>query len=64
MNASRMRVGVAVILYAAVLGSPLAWTQGPSPTKHPETKELLCARAANTNMSREPRRPTFFLTHF
>src|ERR1035437_5268118 len=39
MNASRVRVGVAVILYAAVLGSPLAWTQGPSPTKHPETKE-------------------------
>jgi len=39
MNASRMRVGVAVILYAAVLGSPLAWTQGPTPTKHPETKE-------------------------
>jgi quercetin dioxygenase-like cupin family protein len=39
MNASRMCVGVAVILYAAVLGSPLAWTQGPSPTKQPETKE-------------------------
>jgi quercetin dioxygenase-like cupin family protein len=39
MNASRMRVGVAVILYAAVLGSPLAWTQGPTPAKHPETKE-------------------------
>lgn len=38
MNASRMGVGVAVILCAAV-GSPLAWTQGPSPTKHPETKE-------------------------
>jgi len=34
-----MRVGVAVILWAAVLGSPLAWTQGPSPTKHRETKE-------------------------
>lgn len=39
MNASRMRVGVAVILWAAVLGSPLAWTQGPSPTKHRETIE-------------------------
>src|ERR1017187_7575059 len=39
MNASRMRVGVAVILWAAVLGSPLAWTQGPTLTKHPETKE-------------------------
>jgi quercetin dioxygenase-like cupin family protein len=38
MNASRMGVGVAVILCAAVV-SPLAWTQGPSPTKHPETKE-------------------------
>jgi len=33
-----MGVGVAVILCAAV-GSPLAWTQSPSPTKHPETKE-------------------------
>ena len=39
MNASRVRVGVAVILCAAVLESPLAWTQGPSPTMHPETKE-------------------------
>jgi quercetin dioxygenase-like cupin family protein len=39
MNASRMRVGVAVILWAAVLGSPLAWTQGPTVTKHPETKK-------------------------
>ena len=38
MNASRMGVGVAVILCAAV-GSPLAWAQGPNPTKHPETKE-------------------------
>jgi quercetin dioxygenase-like cupin family protein len=38
MNASGMLVGVAVILCAAA-GSPLAWTQGPSPTKHPETKE-------------------------
>jgi quercetin dioxygenase-like cupin family protein len=34
-----MGVGVAVILCAAVLGSPLAWTQGPTTTKHPETKE-------------------------
>ena len=39
MNASRMRVGVAVILWAAVLGSPPAWTQGLTLTKHPETKE-------------------------
>ena len=39
MNASRMRVGVAVILCTAVLGSPMAWTQGPSPTKHHEAKE-------------------------
>ncbi len=39
MNASRMRVGVAVILWAAVLGSPMAWTQAPSGTTHPETKE-------------------------
>jgi quercetin dioxygenase-like cupin family protein len=38
MNASGMLVGVAVILCAAA-GSPLAWTQGPSPTKHPETRE-------------------------
>jgi quercetin dioxygenase-like cupin family protein len=39
MNASRTRIGVAVILWAAVLGNPLAWTQGASPTKHSETKE-------------------------
>ena len=39
MNASRMRVGVAVILSAAVLGSPMAWTQAPSGATHPETKE-------------------------
>src|SRR5450759_2867486 len=39
MNASRMRVGVAVILWAAVLGSPMAWPQAPSGTTHPETKE-------------------------
>jgi quercetin dioxygenase-like cupin family protein len=39
MNAFRMRVGVAVILYAAVLGSPRAWAQGPGPAKHPETRE-------------------------
>ncbi len=39
MNASRMRVGVAMILWAAVLGNPVAWTRGPSPTKHSETKE-------------------------
>jgi quercetin dioxygenase-like cupin family protein len=39
MNASRMRVGVAVILCAAVLQSPMAWTQGPGPAKRPETKE-------------------------
>ena len=39
MNASRMHVVVAVILWAAVLGSSLAWTQGPSPTKHLGTKE-------------------------
>jgi quercetin dioxygenase-like cupin family protein len=38
MNASRMLVGVAVILCAAV-GGPLAWSQAPSLTKHPETKE-------------------------
>jgi thiamine pyrophosphate-dependent acetolactate synthase large subunit-like protein len=28
-----------MILWAAVLGNPVAWTQGPSPTKHSETKE-------------------------
>ena len=39
MNASRMRVGIAAILYSAVLGSQLAWTQGPSPIKHLGTKE-------------------------
>jgi quercetin dioxygenase-like cupin family protein len=39
MNASRMRVGVAVILWAAVLGSPMAWTQAPSGATHSETKE-------------------------
>jgi quercetin dioxygenase-like cupin family protein len=40
MNAFRMRVAVAVILWAAVPGRPPpAWTQGPSPTKHPETKQ-------------------------
>jgi quercetin dioxygenase-like cupin family protein len=39
MDASRMHVGVAVILWAAVLGNPLARTQGPSRTKHSETKE-------------------------
>jgi quercetin dioxygenase-like cupin family protein len=39
VNAFRRRVEVAVILGAAVLGSSLAWTQGPSPMKHPETKE-------------------------
>jgi quercetin dioxygenase-like cupin family protein len=39
MNASRMGVGVAVILYAAVLGGPLVWTEGATMTKHPETKE-------------------------
>jgi len=39
VNAFRRRVDVAVILGVAVLGSSLAWTQGPSPTKHPETKE-------------------------
>jgi quercetin dioxygenase-like cupin family protein len=42
MIASRTVVGVAVLLYAAVLGIPLAWAQGPSPspaTKHPETRE-------------------------
>jgi quercetin dioxygenase-like cupin family protein len=39
MKASRMGVGVAVILCAAVLGSPLAWTEGPTTTKHPESKE-------------------------
>ena len=39
MNASRMRVGVAVILWAAVLGSPMAWTQASSGMTHPEAKE-------------------------
>jgi quercetin dioxygenase-like cupin family protein len=39
MNASRMRVGLAVILWAAVLGSPMAWTQAPSGMTHPEAKE-------------------------
>ena len=39
MNASKTRIGVAVILWAAALGNPLAWSQGPSPTKHSETKE-------------------------
>src|ERR1700731_3805385 len=39
MNASRMRVGVTVILWAGVLGSPMAWTQAPSGATHPETKE-------------------------
>lgn len=39
MNHLWMRVGVAVILWAAVLGSPLAQTQAASPTQHPETKE-------------------------
>jgi quercetin dioxygenase-like cupin family protein len=39
MNASRMCVGVAVILWAAVLGSPMAWTQAPNGATHPETKE-------------------------
>ena len=39
MNASRIRGGVAVILWAAALGTPRAWTQGPTLTKHPESKE-------------------------
>jgi quercetin dioxygenase-like cupin family protein len=39
MKTSKIRGGAAVILWAAVLGSPLAWTQGPSPTKHHEAKE-------------------------
>lgn len=39
MKASSMGVGVAVILCAAMLGSPVAWTEGPTTTKHPETKE-------------------------
>jgi len=39
MNASRMRVGVAVILWAAELGSPMAWTQAPSGTTHPSAKK-------------------------
>ena len=39
MNAFRMRVGVAVILWSAVLGSPMAWTQAPSGATHPETKK-------------------------
>src|ERR1035438_8300823 len=44
MNASRMRVGVAVILWAAVLGSPMAWTQASIGMTLAETKER--ARAA------------------
>jgi quercetin dioxygenase-like cupin family protein len=39
MNAFSRRVGVKVILYAVVLGSPLASTQEPGPTKHSETHE-------------------------
>lgn len=39
MNASKTRFGVAMILWAAALGNPLAWTQDPSPTNHSETKE-------------------------
>lgn len=39
MNAYRMRLGVAVILWAAALESPVAWTQAPSGTTHPGTKE-------------------------
>src|ERR1039457_2968544 len=39
VNAFGRRVNVAVILGAAVLGGSPAWTQGPSPTKHPENKE-------------------------
>jgi quercetin dioxygenase-like cupin family protein len=36
-----------VILYAAVLGSPLAWTQGTTPPKHPETEERAHAALAH-----------------
>jgi quercetin dioxygenase-like cupin family protein len=39
VNAFGMRVGGAVILWVAALGSPMAWTQAPSGTTHAETKE-------------------------
>jgi quercetin dioxygenase-like cupin family protein len=39
MNPYRIRVSVAMILWTAVLGRPLAWTQTPNGTTHPETKE-------------------------
>lgn len=39
MNVSRQRLGAAVILGAAVLGSPIAWTQAPSGVTRPEARE-------------------------
>jgi quercetin dioxygenase-like cupin family protein len=39
MNVSRRRVGAAVILLAAVLGSPMAWPQSPIGMTHGATKE-------------------------
>jgi quercetin dioxygenase-like cupin family protein len=39
MTPYRIRVSVAVILWTAVPGSPLASTQAPNAATHPETKE-------------------------